>query len=543
LSATGEANTTINWYTDPIGGTSIGNSSTFTTPVLNTTTIFYASATLGTCVSATRTAVTATIIPVPAAPSGNGGSNCPGNSVQLSATPIANATINWFDVSTGGTSLAPGETFTTPGISANTTYYASATINGCESVRTPVLATIKITPAPTGLGASRSDAGTLVLTASSAIPEATFKWYDSPQGGTVIGSNPTFTTPIISLTTTYYVSATIDGCESVLTSVIASINPCPGPPSIPSRFICEPGTVTLVANAQADSVFWYNLPSGGLPLAKGLSFTTAQLTITRTFYASTKTSNCESERVPVDAEIRNRPTSVKGTGDTLCGQGILVLNATSIDSKKISWFESNSSIAVLDTGKIFTTPIISDTTYYYAAVDSNGCQSIRTKIAANIKPIPQPDAKVDRSEISIGESAFLSAIEGGTYTWTPDASLNSGKVSNPKATPEVTTLYTVMVVLNGCTGSDTITIHVNDQTQIPNVFTPNKDGVGDTWVIPKALSNSGNKLKVFSRWGTVVYEVNGYKNDWDGGDIPDGTYYYVYDDGKDKQTGSITIIH
>jgi hypothetical protein len=52
-----------------------------------------------------------------------------------------------------------------------------------------------------------------------------------------------------------------------------------------------------------------------------------------------------------------------------------------------------------------------------------------------------------------------------------------------------------------------------------------------------------NTLKVFNRWGSVVYEMNGYKNDWDGGEVPDGTYYYVFDDGKTKKTGSVTIIH
>jgi hypothetical protein len=41
----------------------------------------------------------------------------------------------------------------------------------------------------------------------------------------------------------------------------------------------------------------------------------------------------------------------------------------------------------------------------------------------------------------------------------------------------------------------------------------------------------------------VVKEASPYRNDWDGDDLPDGTYYYRYDDGKKTRTGTITIIH
>ena len=103
------------------------------------------------------------------------------------------------------------------------------------------------------------------------------------------------------------------------------------------------------------------------------------------------------------------------------------------------------------------------------------------------------------------------------------------------------------VTLNGCKGKDSVKVEVVSESltsdEIPNVFTPNNDGIGDTWKIPGALINVSNTLKVFNRWGSVVYEVNGYKNDWDGGEVPDGTYYYVFDDGKTKKTGSVTIIH
>jgi uncharacterized repeat protein (TIGR01451 family)/gliding motility-associated-like protein len=85
---------------------------------------------------------------------------------------------------------------------------------------------------------------------------------------------------------------------------------------------------------------------------------------------------------------------------------------------------------------------------------------------------------------------------------------------------------------------------------IPEGFSPNGDGINDTFVI----ANAGNKrisLEIYNRWANRVYRSADYKNDWSGqsnegirisGDLPEGTYFYiVVIDGKDKYVGSITL--
>lgn len=73
--------------------------------------------------------------------------------------------------------------------------------------------------------------------------------------------------------------------------------------------------------------------------------------------------------------------------------------------------------------------------------------------------------------------------------------------------------------------------------KIPNIFTPNGDGINDYFEIgygddgrpinDLSLYFLSSKLVIFNRWGRIVYESKDYKNDWDGGNLPDGTYFYV----------------
>lgn len=62
---------------------------------------------------------------------------------------------------------------------------------------------------------------------------------------------------------------------------------------------------------------------------------------------------------------------------------------------------------------------------------------------------------------------------------------------------------------------------------IPNVFTPNGDGLNDTFNIPGLEFYGGNEISIFNRWGGMVYQKKDYKNDWDGSQLNEGTYFYL----------------
>ncbi|HEX3009358.1 MAG TPA: gliding motility-associated C-terminal domain-containing protein [Bacteroidales bacterium] len=100
--------------------------------------------------------------------------------------------------------------------------------------------------------------------------------------------------------------------------------------------------------------------------------------------------------------------------------------------------------------------------------------------------------------------------------------------------------------------SATITVAITrSDVFIPEGFSPNGDGSNDFFII-KGADTFVVSLKVFNRWGNMVYESKHYKNDWDGFSnaglilgtkLPDGTYYYIIDfnNGEKEKIGYITI--
>ena len=75
---------------------------------------------------------------------------------------------------------------------------------------------------------------------------------------------------------------------------------------------------------------------------------------------------------------------------------------------------------------------------------------------------------------------------------------------------------------NGC--ERIFLVEVKTEFFIPNVFTPNNDGKNDVFFVHNLQDNS--TLRVFDRWGNIVYENFNYQNDWDGGRLTDGTYFF-----------------
>jgi hypothetical protein len=222
LSATASAGT-IKWYTVLTGGTSVATGTSYS-PTVSATTTYYVDATNNGCTTPSRTAITATVTAIPTIASTTPSGRCGSGSITLGATASA-GTINWYTVSTGGTSVATGTSYS-PTVSVTTTYYVDATNNSCTTpTRTAITATVTAIPTVASTTpASRCGTGTITLGATASA--GTINWYTVSTGGTSVATGPSYSTTI-SETTTYYVDATNNSCTtSSRTAVVATVNSC-----------------------------------------------------------------------------------------------------------------------------------------------------------------------------------------------------------------------------------------------------------------------------------------------------------------------------
>jgi gliding motility-associated-like protein/uncharacterized repeat protein (TIGR01451 family) len=196
-----------------------------------------------------------------------------------------------------------------------------------------------------------------------------------------------------------------------------------------------------------------------------------------------------------------------------------------------------------------------------------GGQVVFTIEAANIGNVTATDIVI--SEQIPSGYVFVSAITtAGTYSefdgeWTI-AQLNPDQVEILEITVEVlgfgdyaNTAFVESSVggvdINPNNDEDTATVDPICLT-IYNEFSPNGDGVNETFVIDCLERYPDNKLEVYNRWGNIVYAKKGYLNDWDGTSngravinqsdkLPVGTYYYVLDlgEGSDPLVGWLYI--
>ena len=122
-------------------------------------------------------------------------------------------------------------------------------------------------------------------------------------------------------------------------------------------------------------------------------------------------------------------------------------------------------------------------------------------------------------------------------------------------TVNTTGTYSVTVTnTNGCSAGDAINVTIkNPITVIPEGFSPNGDGVNETFNIDGIENYPKNVFEIFNRWGDKVYDAQPYENAWNGrstlglrvggNELPVGTYFYVLDlgDGTPPFKGTVYL--
>ena len=166
-------------------------------------TAYYATQTINGCESP-RIRINATINSVTLPTATSPQTFCIQQNANLGSIAITGQNIKWYDDLTNGNLLA-----NTTLLQNATTYYASQTINGCESARIPVLINIQNTTIPTGTSTQTFCSSQNPTLNTMVISGTAIKWYDNSTAGNVLP----ISTPLQD-GQTYYATQTLNGCES-----------------------------------------------------------------------------------------------------------------------------------------------------------------------------------------------------------------------------------------------------------------------------------------------------------------------------------------
>lgn len=193
-----------------------------------------------------------------------------------------------------------------------------------------------------------------------------------------------------------------------------------------------------------------------------------------------------------------------------------------------------------------------NTIYKVKVTNKYGC-SDTASIQVNVWKKPQADAGTDLKTRSGLPVSLMGTAKGSdvSWFWTPSIDISAPLKLNPLVNPPRTAAYTLHVTsAHGCgTSTDDVLVKVFDTIVIPNAFSPNGDGINDTWLIEPLNLFNESITEVYNRYGQVVYRSRGYNTPWNGKNngrpIPAGTYYYIIDVRVNKEpqfTGSVTIV-
>jgi gliding motility-associated-like protein len=255
-----------------------------------------------------------------------------------------------------------------------------------------------------------------------------------------------------------------------------------------------------------------------------------------------------TNKIKIDGQqVLSAPTIFNGER---CGPGSVTLKATGGTDGEYRWYTSATATTPISNANNsnFYTPVLQTNTTYYVSLARNGCESDRVPVVATLLDLPVLTVNPDLT-INSGETINLKASGGATYNWQPTTGLSNPTDASPSANPTTTTTYTVTATnAAGCTSQAQVTVTVRQDLIIPTAISPNGDGVNETWEITNIQNFPQARLEIFNRWGNKIYDITGYRNNWDGtwqgSPLPVGTYFYVITLTKGRKlTGPISIVH
>jgi gliding motility-associated-like protein len=302
--------------------------------------------------------------------------------------------------------------------------------------------------------------------------------------------------------------------------------------------VCEGSDVQLSAGTVAGAAYLWNGPNGFTsaeqnPLLENVAANANGLyTLTITMAGN----ECASQPAGVAVAVTPGPQFIIEGSPFVCEGAVAMLavngDGFGDDEATYQWYYQDEPLP----GETAYIIQVSQLGVYKVAVDYNGCTASREITVA----LHSSAFDIELQAGCIDENYIISVISANdipepTFSWTgPGGFTSAAPIAD--ITGLATGEYSVSVTSSeGCTATASIMIDTTWCT-IPKGVSPNDDEKNDTFDLSH-LDVAG--VKIFNRYGMLVYEAADYKKEWHGqsdkGDLPTGTYYYVVTLSAGKQ--------
>jgi hypothetical protein len=330
----------------------------------------------------------------------------------------------------------------------------------------------------------------------SAVSNETIRWYNVSTGGVLINTGPTYITPFLNNSTTYYVEAG-GTCPSIRKLVNANIVSSLPDPQVTDGSACGEGMVILSASSP-DTLKWYESPVSSNVLIVGDSLETPFITSDTIFYVQAVDNNCISNRVPVLASIDSLPNDPVITNAAICEGGTAILNASSVDL--ITWFLSPNDSNLIGVGNNFTTPPLFTSAVFYAQAYNGICYGNFVPAMVTVNALPSlnlgPDTIFDPNPVLLDAGSGFSS-----YLW------STGDTTQTIMAELIGNYCVDVVDSNSCTATDCVYKEFDNGVE-KNVITKKFDVFPNptNGLLTIKSRSSEYKLSIIDIAGEVVYE-------------------------------------
>jgi len=566
LTAASIAGANYNW-TGPNGFTS-----TLQNPVISSATpansgTYYVTTVSADGCTSPASSITVLVNPLPAEPVLTSNSPvCSGNSIVLTCTAYPGVVYQW----TGPNSFTSNRQ--NPVIDNAETvnqgrYTVVITTPGCTVTNTAFI-DIKVNQTPAAPVAGSNSpvcAGQTLKLSATTVAGAIYNW-SGPNGFISHLQNPEIAGVNSEQGDKYFVTVTVNGC----TSAIASTTVIVDKPSVVvagnAQTVCANNpAVALSGSINGSTGIWSTTGSGtfttgntnlkGTYVPSAADVASGSVTLTLT---ATNTSPCAIASASFKLTIIPVPVVFAGNDQDVCINDQVTLNGKITNSNGSVWSSSGTGIFSPSNTSLNALYIPNEkdkaegiVTLTLTATGNGNCTIVSDQMKIRIVPPPKVNAGQDIYVMQDEHMVLQPAVSGTDlkYNWTPNLYLNNPTLKNPTLTGTEDITYTLTVTGSaGCVAQDQVFVKVLKPIAIPNTFTPNNDGINDTWAIKELYNYPDITVKIFNRYGMQLFYSQGYGTPWDGTyngqPLPVGTYYYIIDlkTYSKLRSGPVTII-